>query len=388
MPWERSVEEQRAEFLALFNQEGANRRALCRAWGVSAKTAYKWQVRQAEAGSAGLADRLRVPRHSPLRSSEGIEAHVLALGALYPRWGARKLRCLFAQEGSVPGMEVPAVSTVHAILRRHGALPGRSKAAAVPARGRWARERPNELWQMDFKGHFALAHGGRCHPLVLLDDCSRFCLGIFACADERTHTVKRALTWVFREHGLPQAMLMDNGSPWGNTREQVYTPLGVWLLALDVAVLHGRPRHPQTQGKLERLNRTLDEEVLQGHPSGFAGQTEVQTALDEFRCRYNGVRPHEALALETPARRYAPSPRAFPEELPRIEYEAADTVRRVQQGGWVSYQGREYRLPKAFRGHPVALRATEAEPEIAVYFGPHRIMTLDPQSGKARPVLT
>jgi transposase InsO family protein len=381
MPWEeRSQMSERLEFVQMARKGSVPMQVMCDEFGISRKTGYKWLARYAEAGEAGLADRSRRPHHSRRKTSEEIEGLVLTIRGEEPSWGARKIAWKLQKLGI---KEVPALSTITAILHRHGRITEEASQKRK-ALQRFERERPNELWQMDFKGHFGLGNGKRCHPLVLLDDHSRYCAGLYAYLDERGETVQAGLTASFRTYGLPEEMLMDNGSPWGNDRVHVYTPLVVWLIRLGIRVRHGRPRHPQTQGKLERLNRTLDEDLLQRR--SFVDEREAQEGFDWFRPRYNHERPHEGLGMEVPASRYRPSERVFPETLPPIEYEEGDLVRKVQDGGRTSYNGREYRLPKAFRRHPVALRPTEEDGLMAVYFCRQRIAVLDLKGGVARPV--
>ena len=381
MPWVGTVEEQRREFLAEFRAAGANRREVCRRWRIGAKTGYALDARERAEGEAGLRDRSRRPKTSPRKTASEVEARVLGVRGAHPAWGGRKIAKVLSREGL---LEVPAPSTITQILRRHGRISEEASQQRKPVR-RFERARANELWQMDFKGHFALHAGGRCHPLVLLDDHSRYCIALRACADERGVTVQAELERAFHEHGLPEEMLMDNGSPWGNDRVHVYTPLVVWLLQLDIRVTHGRPRHPQTQGKLERLNLTLEQEVLR--QTDFGTNEEVQRCgFDRFRPSYNHERPHEALAMEVPASRYEPSSRSYPERLPVIEYDEGEIVRRVQDKGMIRYRGATYRVPKAFRGHAVALRPGTVDGEVEVYFGRHRIAVIDRRGGRARPV--
>lgn len=372
MPWrERTTMHERQQFIARAQRGEGSFSSLCREFGISRPTGYKWLARAQAEPEAGLEERSRRPRHSPERTLPRVEAAVLALRAERPVWGARKLRHVLQRQGVE---SLPSASTVHAILKRNGCI---AQEASLQHRAfqRFERERPNELWQMDYKGHFALEDGSRCHPLTLLDDHSRFNLCLDACANETGATVRAALEQVFRTYGLPEAMLMDNGSPWGNTPEQRFTPLGVWLLRLDVRVLHGRPRHPQTQGKEERFHRTLQAELLdQEH---FADRAACQQGFVRFRRDYNEVRPHEALAMEVPASRYQSSPRPMPQRVRIVHYAAGEVVRRVQQGGRLSFRGRTYRVPKAFRGCDVALRPTQLNGELGVYFGRHRIGTID-----------
>lgn len=372
--------EQRKEFLQEFTREGARRREVCRAWRISPKTAYKWLGRWAEEGEEGLVDQPRRPKSSPLRTAPEVEALILGVRDENPAWGARKIARVLQNRG-VAGL--PAASTITEILRRSGRL-AEEESRKRQAFERFERERPNELWQMDFKGHFSLGGAGRSHPLMVLDDHSRYWIGGRSCPDERGETVQAALAEWFREYGLPESMLMDNGSPWGNDAVHVYTPLVAWLIRLDIVVIHGRPRHPQTQGKLERLNRTADDELFRRW--SFSNHDDVQRGLDWLRPKYNEERPHESLGQEVPASRYRPSERRYPEALPRIVYEEECTVRKVQDGGWLSYDGRQYRVAKAFKGYPVALKPTETDGLLDVYFCRQRIAVIDAKGGTARPV--
>ena len=380
MTWKGSVEAQREAFLQEFTQAGSNRRAVCRAWGVSAKTAYKWLARSGVESETGLRDQSRRPLRSPGRTSGAVEQRIVEVRREHPAWGGRKIAALLEREG-VPG--VPHPSTITGVLRRAGLL---GEVRTQPRKvERFERSRPNELWQADFKGHFAVGDGTRCHPLLVLDDHSRYCVGAWACPDEQGTTVERAFQAIFQQYGLPESMLMDNGAPWGRDPRQGHTRLELWLIRLGIGVLHGRPRHPQTQGKLERLNRTLGEEVLAG-AGVVASCAAMQQMLDPWRIVYNEVRPHEALSMQVPASRYQASERRMPEKLPPIEYEEGDPVRRVQKGGWISYGGREYRLSKGLEGSPVAIRRGEADAELAVYFCSARIALLDERTGQTRPL--
>ncbi len=218
---------------------------------------------------------------------------------------------------------------------------------------------------MDFKGHFA-TETARCHALTVLDDHSRFALGVQACADERAQTVQQRLSSIFRVYGLPDRMTMDNGSPWGNDANHRFTSLTVWLIRLGVRVSHSRPYHPQTQGKDERLHRTLNEELLSRRR--FLDLSDTQQALDQWRHVYNFQRPHEALQLEVPASRYRPSSRSFPEILPTIAYQPGDLVRKVQQQGEIWFRGRAFRVGNAFYKHSVALRPSSLNAVFDVFF--------------------
>jgi transposase InsO family protein len=367
MPWkEVSTVSLRRDFVALASTADANIRELCRRFGISAKTGYKWLARFHAEGVDGLRERSRRPHASPGKTPALLEQVVLDLRAKHPAWGGRKLRRRLLDQGHV---EIPSASTITEILRRHQQLGPRAEWPRDHQR--FERTEPNQLWQMDFKGHFALARG-RCHPLTVLDDHARFAVGLFACGDERTETVQQRLIEVFRRYGLPERVLCDNGPPWGSAGSaEPYTALMVWLLRLGVGVCHGRPYHPQTQGKDERFHRTLAVEVLQGQC--FADLPMCQRCFDGWRSVYNHERPHEALGLAVPASRYRASGRAYPERLPGLEYLSSDAVRQVDRHGEVMFRGRQWKVGKAFRGHPVGLRATAEDGRWSVYFGVHPI---------------
>lgn len=362
MPWsEVSAMGQREEFVGLAGQPDSNIRLLSRRFGVSPTTVYKWLERHRERGREGLEELSRRPHRSPRRCCSTIEEAVLRLRDRHPTWGARKLRRrLFV----TTGQPVPSASTVHQILLRHARIDAK-ESLKHRAFQRFEHPAPNQLWQMDFKGHFA-TETARCHPLTVLDDHSRFALGVQACADERAQTVQQRLSSIFRLYGLPDRMTMDNGSPWGADGNHRFTSLTVWLIRLGVRVSHSRPYHPQTQGKDERLHRTLNEDLLSRRR--FLDLSDTQQALDQWRHVYNFQRPHEALQLEVPASRYRPSSRSFPEVLPTIAYQPGDEVRKVQQQGEIWFKGRPFRIGYAFYRHSVALRPSTLDAVFDVFF--------------------
>lgn len=371
MPWEEVTKVSlREEFVRLASQPGVNRRQLCRRFKVSAKTAYKWLGRYAVEGSSGLQDRSRRPHRSPRRSSVELEQAVVGWRVRSRNcWGGRKIARLLENEQVG---QVPSPSTISNILRRHGMIDPQT-AARHRAWQRFEREGPNQLWQMDFKGDFPIGQR-RCYPLTVLDDHSRFALAVQACWDQGRPTVEHALRGVFERYGLPAEMLMDNGSPWGKAEE--LSGLAVWLIRLGIRILHGRPRHPQTQGKDERFHRTLKLEVLRH--CRFSNLPQCQREFDRFRDCYNLVRPHQAIDLQVPASRYQPSPIAFPQRLAPIEYPADTIVRRVQAEGWFSFRGHNFRLSKALRGYPIALRIADSQERLwQVFFCHQRIAQLD-----------
>ena len=370
MPWMGSVMEQRREFVRLAMLEGANRRELCRRFGISRDVGYKWLARWAS-GDYELGDRSRRPIGSPARCDAKLEAKVVAIRDAHPAWGARKIGRILENKG----IEPPAVSTIQEILRRHGRIASeRSKQAK--RLGRFEKEAPNLLWQMDYKGWVTLTDGTRVHPLTVVDDHSRYGMCLKACTNQQTETVQEHLETTFRRHGLPDGIYVDNGSPWGDSSGQRWTRLSVWLLKLGIEVVYATPYHPQGRGKNERFHRTLNEEVLALRP--FTKLSQMQHAFDAWLEIYNFERPHDALGLEVPAKRYSPSSRAMPAKLPKVEYDQGTIVRSISRAtAFISFRGRTWNVPKAFRGERVAIRPLDADGRFGVYFASYRIAEID-----------
>jgi transposase InsO family protein len=377
MPWrELTVTDQREEFVKLALAPGANISELCRRFGIARSCGHKWVGRYLAEGRTGLDDRSRRPHGSPLQTSAAVEADVLRIRDEGENaWGGRKIAHVMRKEGAAV---VPAASTITQILRRHGKLEQRAGEHPGPHQ-RFERKVPNELWQMDFKGHFALSRG-RCHPLTMIDDHSRYALCAQACGNEQDRPTRERLVEVFRRFGLPDAMLMDNGSPWGDSGGGRFTAFSVWLMRLGIRVSHGRFLHPQTQGKNERLHRTMKAEIAL---DCLRDLEECQRAFDRWRHVYNHRRPHQALGMATPSDRYRPSERRYPERLPPIEYGSGDTVRKADQEGDIRFKGRRLRLGRPFRGEPIAVRPTTEDGLFSIHFGTHRIGTVDLRAAAA-----
>lgn len=366
----RSAMSVKAEFVRLAMAEGANVTQLCDRFGVSRGCGYKWLGRFRRDGEAGLAELSRRPHGSPSQTQAGIEAAVLAVRSEHPAWGGRKIAAVLKREGLAP----PSPSTITAILRRHGFAIG-CFGGSQGHFTRFEHPRPNDLWQMDFKGHVAMRHG-RLHPLTVLDDHSRYALAVEACTDERAGTVKARLEATFRRYGLPWRMAMDNGAPWGDAGAGGhFTALSVWLIECGIAVSHSRPYHPQTLGKDERFHRSLNAEALNGRC--FESLDQAQEALDRWRHIYNTRRPHEAIDLQVPADRYAPSPRDYHEQIQPFDYAPGDHLRIVQKNGWISLKNRYLRVPRAFIGKIMALRPTNQDGVYDLFFRHQLIKTVD-----------
>ena len=368
----------RLEFVELAVKKDANIAELCRRFGVSRTTGYKWIKRFKEEGSEGLADRTRRPKSSPTASPETVVSEALKIRDKHSAWGARKIR---KRLQVLEVKDVPAVSTINGILKRNGCI---TEEASKKSRTfkRFEHPEPNDLWQMDFKGHFGMTNGKRCHPLTILDDHSRYSIALRALDTEKRIPVQNELTRVFRRFGLPAAMLMDNGPPWGTSQQGGHTQLEIWLMMLGIRVIHSRPRHPQTNGKDERFHLTLKVELLQGRT--FADLTTTQKQFDPFRECYNHERPHDALEMDVPASRYNPSPRSFPETIPDWDYGDAIT-RRVGGRNGITFRKHRFKIGKGFRGQDVAIQPTSEDDLFHVYFRNSHIKTINLNQSPEQP---
>lgn len=382
MPWlEVTTVKLREELVGLAAAEGANKALLAQRFGVSRKTLYKWMRRRTGAGNetGWAADVSRRPHVSPARISAQIEEAVLSVRREHPAWGPRTILQVLRNQECWREAALPAASTVCAILRRHDAI-RTEESLKRRAFTRFEREAPNEMWQMDFKGGFT-TRGGTCHPLTVVDDHSRFAVGVKALADEKAQTTREAMTHIFRQYGLPDILLLDNGSCWGRV-DGFYSVFTRWLLRVGVGVSYARPYHPQTKGKNERFNRTLKVEAIAGRE--FRGLEQCQRAFDDFRHVYNTLRPHQALQMAVPASRYTLSSRHYPEQLPPIQYFASDRVLRVQASGVVRVDKQRYQLGRAFAGELVALRPTTIDGVWNAYYCRQKIAVIDQRDQTCR----
>jgi len=368
MPFERrTVMEQKLEFSELALKDGVNLSELCRRYNITRRTGYKWLKRYESEGSKGLYDRSRRPLISPGQLSNDIEQQIITIRKQNPEWGAKKIHRILENRSVQP----PARSTINKVLKRNGLISMKKSDNATKFTS-FEYPYPNALWQIDFKGYFNLLNKSQCHPLTITDDHSRFNVGLFACRNESLGIVQKHLGKVFERYGLPDRILADNGPPWGSGGNPTavglrsFTRLEVWLLKLDVKVIHGRAYHPQTQGKEERFHRTLKDELLQYEL--FKDFNHCQHAFDHWRNKYNCQRPHEAIDFDFPASRYKPSVRAMPKTSLSITYDKSHEICTVKDGGFINFRGKAYRVGKAFIGEKIAVKRTTNEKQFSTYF--------------------
>jgi len=353
MPWKgQTVEERRKEFVMRAIAKEKAHSALCREYGISRPTGYKW-IERHQSGEP-MEDRSHAPNHRPNQTSKATEDKIVRLREKHPAIGAKKLKKMLENDGII----APAYSTINAILHRNGLITPEASRIATPCK-RFEKGQPNEMWQADFKGHFAMKNGQRCHPLTIVDDYSRFCVCLSALSDQRYEGVAQSLLSAFEVFGLPETLLCDNGNPWGTQQAPGYTRLEVWLMDLGILTKHGRPMHPQTQGKNERFNGTLLREHIR-HQT-FEDNLQAQQNFDEYQHFYNVLRPHHALNLETPSTRYCKSFRKLPQNIESWEYGWVSALRMVHSGGYIKFDGHEYFLSQSLSGKQVGLIESDDE---------------------------
>jgi len=326
MPWAMtSVKEERIKFVIRASQSGVNMSVLCREFGISRPTGYLWLDRYREAGSlSGVFERSRRPHQSPNHTLQYHEDRIVALRREFG-WGGKKIRVLLLREG----VDLKVV-TINRILKRTGLI--HQKDSHRPALKRFEREYPNQLWQMDFKGDYP-SDKGRCYPLSVLDDHSRYAIGLYALSGQNTGMVTNCLIKAFESHGVPHAMLMDHGIPWWSTSNtNGLTRLSVSLIDQGIKLYFSGIRHPQTQGKVERFHRTLNESIRhKGRPKTSSGWDQT---LKSFLYEYNHIRPHEALQMATPSEYYQPSQKAYNPTPQKWEYPEGSVVETLNTRGW------------------------------------------------------
>ena len=366
MPWNtRNVSDQRHRFVIEASQKHKSLAALSASYGISRQTGYVWFKRYQQEGIAGIREHSRRPRHSPQTVAAEVVDAVIEARRQRPDWGAQKLhRVLLDEHPQLPRI---SVSTVHRILDRAGLLEDGDRHRPAPLR--FERARANELWQMDFKGPQGFNQG--VGPLSILDDHSRYVILLEHVGSTQLQPVRMAMQQAFVESGLPEALLIDHGTPWWNgASASGWTELTVWILRQGIPIAFSGFRHPQTQGKVERMHGAL-QRAARKRRREFSDQR----WLDEFRHEYNHVRPHQTLEMRTPASRWQPSPRAFQPDPPEWIYPADVEPLRLSGEGQLRWRGRRWEISRALRHQLVGVRVIENR--ALVYFCKTIVRELD-----------
>jgi transposase InsO family protein len=363
MPWKAtSVTDQRAKFMLDYNERVRGGQttmlALCAEHGVSRKTGYKIVARYQENGWQGLADHSRAPLSGKhWISSETISA-VLDVRLDYPQWGSRKIVAYL--RATEPDQQWPVASVVHEWIKQAGMvinLPGPRRRFPHPGRPPSTPiERPNQQWSTDFKGHFRTKDRRYCYPLTVADSFSRYIIGCRALSATTFELAWSAFERLFREYGLPDAILSDNGTPFSSNSVKRLSKLSVRWIRLGIEPRLIQPGKPQQNGRLERMHRTLKAEAC-AKPAADCRRQQPQ--FDRFVEQFNFIRPHEALAQTPPVRSYERSSREYPKRLPEIVYPSSYKIRRVRSSGEIKWKGQWLFLSESLVGEPVAFETID-----------------------------
>lgn len=373
MPWpETQKMDQRIEF-AMRALSCPNFTELCREYGISRKTGYKWRDRLLTNGLEGMNEASRRPRSHPDELGEEVVCEIVRLKHAHPHWGPRKIRELFARKHSRAA--VPSESSFKRVLERAGLTKPRrrrrAKEAGRIAAGRMAAA-PNEVWTVDFKGWWRDRQGHRVEPLTVRDEFSRMVLELRDLANARTETVKASFERLFEAHGLPAAIRSDNGPPFASSNGLLgLSRLSVWWLALGIDLERGRPGHPQDNGAHERMHLDIYKELESGRVGG------EQQAFDLWRHEFNTERPHESLGMATPAEVYRPSPRPYEGAPEEIDYEGMPT-RKVTRAGTICFEREAIYLSQALSGWQVGLAPSGDQGLVEVHFSHLLLGHIDP----------
>ena len=348
-----SVMEERIRFVIEAQRGLQSMSGLCAAFGISRETGYAWLSRYELGGLDGLADRSRARHHQAGAIDEPTAAHLLALRERWPHWGPKKLRAVLLRDH--PELSAPAASSIGDLLKRHGLIAGKAVRRAVVAQTRpfLSAELPNDLWCIDFKGWFRLGNGERCDPLTVSDATSRYLLEC-AIVAPTTEGVWPACERLFGEHGLPRAMRMDNGPPFGSKGAAGLTKLSVLWVKLGIRLEPITPGCPQENGRHERMHRTM-----KAHTScpPAATKAEQQARFDQFRREFNDVRPHEAIGQQTPASVHRPNARRYTPRLEDPWYDADHQAHRVHGKGEIRLGSQMLYISEALAGELVGIVA-------------------------------
>jgi putative transposase len=365
--------EERFKFVQEYRKDEESLAELCRRYGVSRKTGYKWLDRYGAEGLEGLRDQSRAAAHHPNEVLSVVTEEVLKLRRQYPYWGPLKLRARLQREA--PEIVWPAASTIGEIIKRAGlTIPRKQRHKATPSQSPLAHATAaNHVWSTDFKGWFRCGDGRRCDPFTLSDGFSRFVLRCQVMESTESAPVRAVMEAAFREYGLPEAIRSDNGPPFASPGLGGLSQLSVWWMKLGIRPERIRPGKPQQNGRHERMHRTLKQATARPPAANLRLQ---QRQFDYFRQEYNWERPHEALAMRTPAELYHPSPRPYPSRLREPQYPDAWEVRRVSACGVMRWWH-----AKIFVGRVLTHEAVGLEPiadgEWRVWFYEYPIGILD-----------
>lgn len=355
MPWKEShMMDERVKFISRY-LEGDTMSELCKEFGISRKTGYKFRDRYLSHGIRGLADQSRRPEFHPHKTSKVVEELIVKLRKEKPTWGPKKIKVRLELDNQ--GVKIPVASTIDEILTRYGMPKQKSKRRKYRAQGNAPfkeTKHPNDVWCVDFKGQFRLGNQKYCYPLTISDHYSRYLLECEALESTSTDGTWSAFERVFQDYGLPRTIRSDNGVPFSSRTIHGWSKLSVWWLRLGIKLERIEPGHPEQNGRHERIHLTLKNEATRPASSNLFHQ---QSRFDNFRHEYNCYRPHESLNMKFPSNLYTKSTKLYPKELPILQYPMHDTIRTVDRSGNIRLNGKtRYPISAALSGEHLGLR--------------------------------
>lgn len=379
MPWKRETTmDQRVKLIGDWLSGAFSKTALSKRYGVSRPTVDKWINRYEQEGPHGLYERSRAPINCPHRTSDEVIAKLIEAKHQHMDWGPKKLVRILATKW--PDMPWPAPSTAGEILRQQGLVSQQRRRSQTPPYSQPFRdcEAPNQVWSVDYKGQFKTGDGKWCYPLTITDNDSRYLLACQGLLHPRLKETRPWFEWAFREYGLPEAIRSDNGSPFASVGLGGLSALSVWWIKLGIIPERIKPGRPDQNGRHERMHRTLKAATLRPPARNLYQQ---QAAFTAFQQEFNVERPHEALGMETPASRYRPSERPYPDRLDLVDYADEFEVRTVRSNGEIKWQGQMLYVSEALAGEPVGLKEIASD-QWALYFSTLHIGTLNTRSNR------
>ncbi|QKQ28324.1 IS481 family transposase [Candidatus Reidiella endopervernicosa] len=375
MPWqEMKPMDQKLLFIADHLRGHFSHSELCRRYGISRKTGYKWLERYRQANLEGLKEQSRRPHRSPLTTPYSLRKAIIELRNKYRvPLGAKKIRAILEQR--FPNQVVPSKSTIYNILNAEGLVKHRKRRTRVspypqpfdPVTA------PNELWSTDYKGQFKLGNGQWCYPLTVMDHHSRYLLGCQGVKGTKTQIARSCFIKLFKEYGLPQRIRSDNGVPFASRATAGLSKLSIWWIRLGIVPERIEPGKPQQNGRHERMHRTMKRATTRPASASFAAQ---QRQFEAFRREYNEQRPHEGLGQTTPSSHYVRSVREYPSRLPQPIYPDYFDIKQVHSCGVIAAHGGQVYVSHLLTGEQVGIEEID-DGKWEIYFGPIRLGSYD-----------
>ena len=383
MPWKVNTQVENRTTFALRKLDGSSTmKDLCKEYGISRKTGYKWLNRFKRQGEEGLRNKSRRPKTQPHQTSESIVSAVIEEKRKHPKWGPKKLHCILSKRGLE---SLPSKATLGRILDRYGLVKKHKKRRGRLVRAPMQLTRPmyaNHVWGVDFKGWFATQDGKRCEPLTISDLYSRYVIVCHGLRSTKTLHVREVFEAVFRKYGKPLIIRSDNGVPFSSQSLSGLSSLSVWWMSLGIEPELMDPGHPEQNPEHERMHKTLKFEILDKAGRDLEAQQKI---FNKWRNEFNTVRPHEAIGMKCPCELYEKSAHRYSKIIKPYQYEENMLVRSVKNTGWIKWQGKRLYLSKTLKKHQVGIKSITPT-EYEVYFRTKKLGFIKAGDNKVLPM--